>query len=144
MAFNKEIESCLEQIKQLERAFQEAKEIEILPISFFSANYDRLNVLKRSISELEKKEPAANGFLGDKISKTLFADLKKSLSLNDRFRFQRDLFTGNACLMEETLDYLENLHSLNESIDYLNTHFDWNWDEESVTAFREILEKRFN
>jgi hypothetical protein len=180
MAFNKEIESCLEQIKQLERAFQEAQEMEILPISFFSANYDRVNVLKRSIYEMEEtqclemqnhlkeekeeeeeeelpiaqakpllveekeKESAANGFLGDKIGKTLFTDLKKSLSLNDRFRFQRDIFAGNAYLMEETLDYLSDLHSLDESIGYLNAHFYMNWEDESVVAFREILEKRFS
>jgi primosomal protein N'' len=73
----------------------------------------------------------------------MYADLKKSLSLNDRFRFQRNLFENNAGLMDKTLDELNNLSTLKETLDYLNSRFAWNWENEPAGAFKEILEKRF-
>ena len=176
MAFNREIESCLEQIRDLEKSFQDAIESEILPLSFFSSNYDRLSVLKQHLHKveevqylqmqehlqkkdaeevqeypriiapelIEEAEPAAVGFLGEKIAKTLYADIKKSLSLNDSFRFQRELFEGNASLMERTLDYLNDSHSMQDASVYLRTHLAWNWDDEIVCDFVKILEKRFS
>ena len=176
MTFNKEIEYCLEQIKSLEMSFQEVKESEILPLSFFSSNYDRLSILKEYIhkieeaqylqmqehlnkknaeneqektseitivEEVDEKEPIAARFLGDKIAKTLHADLKKSLSLNDYFRFQRDLFMGNASLMETTLNHLSDLYSMQDAMNYLKTHLAWDWEDKTVCDFVEILEKRF-
>ena len=176
MTFNKEIESCLEQVRNLEMSFQEARELEILPLSFFSSNYDRLSVLKQHVHKIEEvqclqmqehlnkrnaeegqeesseaitevieeKESAAVGFLSEKIAKTLSVDFKKSLSLNDYFRFQRELFTGNALLMDTTLNHLSDLNSLSDAMSYLKTHLAWNWEDETVCDFVEILEKRFS
>jgi len=141
MAFKNEIESCLEQIRDLENILQTAS--------------DKLNAVKQRLQTLEEtrndmpliikteKEALSPVFLGDKISKTIYADLKKSMSLNDRFRFQRDLFENNAGLLDKVLDDLNNLSSLQETLDYLHSRFTWNWEDESVSAFKEIIEKRF-
>jgi hypothetical protein len=38
---------------------------------------------------------------------------------------------------------LNNLSSLQETMDYLQNHFVWNWEDESTKAFKDLLEKRF-
>ncbi|MDH8701505.1 hypothetical protein M2138_000851 [Dysgonomonadaceae bacterium PH5-43] len=102
-----------------------------------------------SIEELPKEEVSEEiaessvEFLGDKIGKKLFATIQSSLTFNDKFRFQRDLFSGNSELMNETMNYLNNIESKTEALDYLKEYFSWDWESESVVAFKEILDKRF-
>ncbi|MDR3060955.1 MAG: hypothetical protein LBU57_02435 [Dysgonamonadaceae bacterium] len=83
-------------------------------------------------------------FLNDIISRQLATDLRKIISLNDRFRFQKDLFNGNVELMDDTLDQLNGFTSLNDTLIFLNNHFSWNWEEEPASDFKIILEKKFS
>jgi hypothetical protein len=149
MAFENEIALCMGQIRELETILQTAS--------------GRLNDLKQYLQTIEnaphpeeekktpvpetaepvKKEFLSPVFLGDKLTKTRYADLKKSLSVNDRFRFLRNLFENNAGLMDKTLDDLNTFSSLPETLDYLNSRFSWDWGTEQAAAFKEILEKRF-
>ena len=97
-----------------------------------------------TLDTMEEEPPVQPvAFLSDIIGKQLSADLRKLISLNDRFRFQRDLFAGNAGLMDETLGQLNELASLNDSLIFLNDRFVWNWEETPASDFRVILEKRF-
>ncbi|GHS91300.1 hypothetical protein FACS1894174_06660 [Bacteroidia bacterium] len=91
---------------------------------------------------LQSQQSAA--FLNDILSKQLATDLRKVISLNDRFRFQKDLFNGNAKLMDDILDQLNGFTSLNDVLIFLNNNFSWNWEEEPASDFRIILEKRFS
>jgi hypothetical protein len=150
--FDNEIEFCLEEIGELELILQKAS-------SHLRALKQRLHALEgiqetkempellpeiQETEKIEEKGPLPITFLGDKIVKTIYADLKKSLSLNDRFRFQRDLFDNNIELMDNTLSDLNNFSSFQETMDYLQSYFAWNWEDESAQAFKELLEKRFN
>jgi uncharacterized coiled-coil protein SlyX len=138
MAFESKIALCLEQVRELENILHQV-----------SGKLDDLKQHLQAISEEQcvvedvKKETLPPVFLGDRITKTVYADLKKSLSLNDRFRFQRNLFENNAALMDKTLDDLNTFSSLQETLDYLNSRFSWDWKNEPTLAFNEILEKRF-
>jgi DNA gyrase/topoisomerase IV subunit A len=145
MAFENETASCMEEIRELENILQTIS--------------GRLDSLKQHLQAIEQaqypdarevteaKEPAKELFqpvlLNDRITKTIYADMKKSLSLNDRFRFQRNLFDNNAALMDKTLEELSHFSTLQEMLDYLDNRFSWDWGNESSGAFREILEKRF-
>jgi hypothetical protein len=82
-------------------------------------------------------------FLGDVIGKKIVADFSKSLTLNERFMFQRDLFHGDMQAMNETFTQLNTFCSLNEAVDYLNKTQRFQWESESGIAFRELLDKRF-
>ncbi|MCQ2351694.1 MAG: hypothetical protein MJ003_06980, partial [Paludibacteraceae bacterium] len=53
----------------------------------------------------------------------LIADLHKAIGLNDRIRFQRELFHGDAGLMNATVDFLNAVSSYTEAIKYLNENF---------------------
>ncbi|MDL2224268.1 hypothetical protein LJB92_03030 [Bacteroidales bacterium OttesenSCG-928-M06] len=89
------------------------------------------------------KEKNSSVFLGDKIGKKIFLDIRSSLSLNDRFRFQRDLFRGNNEIMDEALTQLNYFDSIKDALFYLDEQFSWDWEDPSVKAFKEVLKKRF-
>jgi hypothetical protein len=173
MSFKKEIEQYLEQISVLEESFRKVKDLDTLPVSFFSASLDILNHLKTGLYELESSQlqlmtahlnesreklndtetsimrnvkevkESVSVFLGDKIGKKIYADLTKSLTVNQRFMFLRDLFKGNETDMNRTLTNLNALQTLEEALDYLNDNYPVQWETESGIAFKELLEKRF-
>ncbi|MDR1373135.1 MAG: hypothetical protein LBJ17_08510 [Dysgonamonadaceae bacterium] len=158
MSFNKKIEHYLEQISILEASFRQVKDLNPLPVSFFSASLDILNQLQIGLDELESsqlqlmtvnatdsftEEPIRSLFLGDKIGKKIYADLTKSLTLNQRFMFLRDLFKGNEPEMNRTLTHLNDLTLLEDALHYLNHNHPVQWETESGMAFKELLEKRF-
>jgi len=90
----------------------------------------------------EKPTPVVN-VLADTISRKVSAGFGKSLSLNDRFMFLRDLFHGDAKKMDQAFTQLNTLQSLNEVFDFLNENYSINWDSDSGIVFKELLDKRF-
>lgn len=82
-------------------------------------------------------------FLNDLLEKRQLSDFRKALSLNDRFRFRRELFGGDEERMNKAMNDLNNLHSYEDSISYLNNELKWNIEDEAVTDFIKLLEKRF-
>jgi hypothetical protein len=90
----------------------------------------------------EHTVPAAN-VLADTIGRKISGDFAKSLSLNDRFMFQRDLFQGNANEMNQALSQLNALQSLSEVIEFLSKEYTIPWNSDSGIALKELLDKRF-
>lgn len=71
-------------------------------------------------------------------------DLKKAISLADRFRFIRELFNGNGELMSTTIDELNALTSFEEVEVYLSKHFpQWDGDNSAVVNFINIVSRKF-
>lgn len=104
------------------------------------------------LSEASQTEaPSRPIILGNQFEKTFAQKQKpsygdvvsKSMSLNDRFRYQRELFHGSAVEMNETMAIIDNLSSLEEVQDYLSS---MSWDEESETVqnFYAMLEQHFS
>jgi hypothetical protein len=71
-------------------------------------------------------------------------DLKKMISLNDRFLFCRELFTNKEQLMNQIFSELNMVDSYEASIDYLKNRFDWNFEDQYVADFTAVLKKRFS
>ena len=82
-------------------------------------------------------------FLSDILEKKNLSDFRKAFSLNDRFRFRRELFGGNEDKMNEAITDLNDIHSYEESVTYLNNELKWNIEDEAVADFLKLLEKRF-
>jgi len=167
MILQDKIEQNLEIIRELERNFCEAQGKEILPLSFFSSSINILNRLRTGIYEIEAlqlqmmQEHVENNLdeidevhevkgvnevhevLADTIGRKVGADFGKSLSLNDKFMFQRDLFKGNANGMNQAFAQLNVLQSLNEVLEFLNENYSIPWESDAGIVFKELLEKRF-
>ncbi|RHJ82385.1 hypothetical protein [Parabacteroides sp. AM08-6] len=82
-------------------------------------------------------------FLNDILEKKNLSDFRKAFSLNDRFRFRRELFGGDEGRMNKAINDLNNIHSYEDSITYLNNELKWNIEDEAVADFIKLLEKRF-
>ena len=164
MSFRKEIEQYLEQISTLEESFRSARDLDTLPVSFFSISLDVLNQLKDGLYDLESlqlqmvstqvnelaefkdiKEVKDNvsGFWSGKISKETRADLTKSLTINQRFMFLKNIFKGNEAEMNETFAHLNTLKTLEDALAYLDNEYPVQWRTEQGIAFKELLEKHF-
>jgi hypothetical protein len=87
--------------------------------------------------------PSQPGFFGDKIVKKIFPDFNKSLNLNQRFMFQRELFGGNVTEMNKALTRLDTFQTMDEVFSYLNSYYQIKWESDSGIVFKELLEKRF-
>ena len=93
------------------------------------------------VQPMQKEKKVLPSYLFDQ--KKLI-DLKKMISLNDRFLFCRELFANNENLMNQVLSELNMEESYDASIDYLQKRFSWNFEDKNVTDFIAILKKRFS
>ena len=70
-------------------------------------------------------------------------DIKKAISLGDRFLFQRELFGGNGELMAKTIADLNKLNSLDEAEAYIEKRFSWDKESSAYELFFNILKRRW-
>lgn len=69
--------------------------------------------------------------------------LGKLFSLNDKFRFRRELFANSAEDFIDSLNLVEAMHSLEEAEDYFYDDLQWERDNEDVVAFMEKIARYF-
>ena len=94
----------------------------------------------------EKKEPSevvipSATVLGERLRPS--TELIKGFSLNDTFRFSRELFNGNTEDMNRALRNISEMSSLSDVVDYLSSEIDWNEESEATKDFIELLKKYF-
>lgn len=70
-------------------------------------------------------------------------DIRQAISLGDRFLFQRELFAGNGEKMQKALDELNSLDTLDEALEYVREHFDWDKESTAAQLFENVLRRRF-
>ncbi|MDE6484586.1 MAG: hypothetical protein K2L14_04255 [Duncaniella sp.] len=66
-------------------------------------------------------------------------DVAKAFTLNDKFRFRRELFRNSDAELTETLDVLQAMESLEEAEDYLYNDLAWDPENAEVQAFIALL-----
>lgn len=70
-------------------------------------------------------------------------DLMKCFTLNDTFRFSRELFGGETEEMNKVLQTIGSMHSMPDVMTYLASRFEWDEEDETVNEFIELLRKYF-
>lgn len=75
---------------------------------------------------------------------TDISSLQRLFSLNDKFRFRRELFSGNDNDFTATLHRIAACDSLNDAEDYLYSDLQWDPDSEAVKAFIGVIANYFN
>lgn len=88
-------------------------------------------------------EGSAPPSVNDAMEKRKLSDLRKAFSLNDRFRYRRELFGGNEEVMNKVIMALNNKVSYKESIRFLDEKLHWDFSNPTVKDFIKILEIRF-
>ena len=70
-------------------------------------------------------------------------DAKRSISLNDRFLFQRELFDNNREAMNTMMTNLQPFTSFDAIENYLKENTNWNFKDETVDKFMQMLKDSF-
>jgi len=96
-----------------------------------------------TISRNEKLSKNDNSFSASLANKKI-QDIKQAISIGDRFRFQRELFIGNGEDMNKTLNYINQLATLDEVMSFLSTKYNWDYSNETADDFNQILRRKFN
>ena len=96
------------------------------------------------VTEIEREEKLHVTTLNDAIqAPPAVLDLKRGISLNDRFLFQRELFNNDRHAMNNLMIQLNAFDSF-ESVDlYLRKSMPWNFDDPVVKDFLRVLKKGF-
>lgn len=91
---------------------------------------------------VEVPEPAAAPILAEKIKPA--TDLRHSISLNDSFRFSRELFGGDMESMNRLLQQMGEMASLDAALVLLSSKIQIDEENEVMNDFMELLKKYFN
>ena len=92
-------------------------------------------------TETDNEEPIR---LDEKLARENSRNLRKAFSLNDMFRFRRELFGNSATEMTDTLNLVEAMSSLSEANDYFYNDLEWDASNPEVQDFMDIIAKHFS
>lgn len=81
--------------------------------------------------------------LDEKLSRERASDISKAFTLNDRFRFRRELFRNSDAEFRETIDVIGSMSSMEEAEDYFFNDLCWNPESDDVKDFMSIVAKHF-
>lgn len=70
-------------------------------------------------------------------------DIKKAIGINDRFLFQRELFSNNTGLMNQTIDELNRMSSFADAQSFIRSNFDWDYGDATTESFINLVRRRF-
>lgn len=71
------------------------------------------------------------------------SDIRKAFTINDRFRFRRELFAGDDSAFMAVLDNLAKCSTLAEADDYL-AGMPWDRDSDIIAEFMAVVANHFN
>ena len=91
--------------------------------------------------EVDEPEPPLR--VDEKLQRKLSKDIRKAFSVNDRFRFQRELFAGSANAMNTAIEHIEIMRSYGNAELYFYSQLNWDRENEVVKDFMEIVRNHF-
>lgn len=80
----------------------------------------------------------------EKLQRTLSKDLHKAFSLNDRYRFRRELFSNSELDWNDALNMVASMSSFDEAEDYFYNDLGWDKNSEEVTDFMSVIKNHFS
>lgn len=121
------------------------KEIEETILEEVEEEKETLQVVE-SQSQIEVQETiknvSAGSILGERIRPV--TDLRRSISLNDSFRFSRELFNGDSEQMNRVIEQISEMSSLDTAIAFLYSKVNVDEENEAMIDFQKLLKKYFN
>ncbi len=98
-----------------------------------------------SLNDTFKENASQQATIAKKLEGSPISDLKKNISLNQRFQFCKDLFKGNNQEYEVTLEKLNNTNR-DEAMRVLQTlkdKYSWNPDSMAAKDFTDLVNRRY-
>ena len=84
----------------------------------------------------------AGGDLSSKLQSAPLSSIVSGIGLNDKFLYIRELFDGDSDSYNDAVNYLDTAFSLDEALDFINSHFNWDENSETVQKFVNLVHRR--
>lgn len=143
------LDQLLEEAKQAQPVIPTLKEAEPAPQPIVAEKAEMQaadTITKEQSVEKPAEQPAVKAqpnSLNELLERKNLSDFRKAFSLNDRFRFRRELFGGSEELMNQVIADLNEIKSYEESVAYIHKVVNGNGEEAAVADFLQLIEKRF-
>ncbi len=95
-----------------------------------------------AVQEASAQETATST-VDERIARDKAKDIFKAFTLNDKFRFRRELFRNSQAEFEDTLETISAMSSFDEAEEYFYEDLCWDPANEDVKAFMEVVAKHF-
>ncbi len=97
------------------------------------------------VSVNDSFKPSTVSSLAQKLEGSAISDLKKNISLNQRFQFCKDLFKGNNQEYEVMVEKLNNTNrdEALRILDVLTNKYSWNPESNAVKDFTDLVNRRY-
>ena len=82
--------------------------------------------------------------LDEKLARDSARDLRRAFTLNDRFRFRRELFGNSENRLVEAIDIIDAMNSLDEAEEYFYGDLGWDRESDDVKDFMAIVANHFS
>lgn len=141
------VEKIVEKVVEVPAAPAEQEEPEV-EVEFF---FDESELESSEASSSETCSSEASSMAPEPVIETpkpavplgAVDDLKKAISLGDRFLFVKELFANQGEKLQIAIDELNRLHSLEEANAYIAKHYKWNTESKAYELFQNALKRRF-
>ena len=142
--FEPEPESESEFEPVLEPIFAAEEEVSDAVVVNWDSSSELQEPLSTSIDNTSDLQPLQQSIrLDEKLQRACSKDLRAAFSLNDTFRFRRELFGNNAAEMSDAITLVETMKSWDEAEEYFYNDLGWNKDNEDVKDFMAIIKNHF-
>ena len=149
----KELPKTEESHKAAERSIEteslteEELSVQEAPVTESVLIYDKVEERAQIIMEEQSnipvlKDEIKTSVLGESIK--ISKGLRSSISLNDSFRFSRELFDGDSSLMNRVIEQISVMSSYKAAMAFLSSKVTINEENEAHHDFLELLKKYFN
>jgi len=81
--------------------------------------------------------------VGERLQQSKSKDLRQAMTINDRFRFRRGLFSGDDAIMNAALNHIEAMKSYGEAESYFYQYLGWNRHDVDVIDFMSMVKQHF-
>lgn len=81
--------------------------------------------------------------LDEALQRNMSKDLRHTFSLNDRYRYRRELFGNSDSVMNDTLNLIDSMSTFDEAEDYFYNDLEWEHDSPEVADFMVIIKNHF-
>ena len=139
------IQQMKARLEALQELLEEAPTAVVSPPAVTTPLTESVSPVESVIPDTVKmvcEEPETVPILAERIKPA--KDLKHAISLNDSFRFVRELFAGDAARMNEVVRRLGEAPSLDKAMDIFVSEVQPDEENEAAVDFMELLKKYFS
>lgn len=99
--------------------------------------------IKEPVKAAEFPETEATLTLDEKLARQRAKDLSRAFTLNDKFRFRRELFRGSQEELDDAINVISQMTTVAEAEEYMYDDLCMDPENDDVKAFMDIIVKHF-